>query len=358
VTKTQAEEYTQALSQVVAGGWRQISLGADLGVPKALGLTVEEWVHGRLGGYVKLSVEEGTTAAKELKAEGKTEREISSVTGMSPATVHRRLTASNEARNDREPGQLEHIASNEAEPMDTITAIVGTSAMREAAEAAVASPHVSHNNGDNEWYTPKLFIDAARAAMGPIDLDPASTAVANEIVGAEKFYTVDDDGLSKTWHGNVWLNPPYAQPLIAQFSETICKRYAAKEINRACVLVNNATETVWFQRMLELASAVCFVRGRVKFLDVQGEPTGMPLQGQAVIYLGEDPSRFAISFGELGHVTWNGAWVEAAAAREQVALTTVRDRAEHFRRTAEALDARLRAADPTFGKLPPKERDV
>ena len=65
-----AEEYTQALGQVVAGGWRQIALGERLGVPKALGLSVDEWVKRRLGGYVKLSIEERREAVEELTAKG------------------------------------------------------------------------------------------------------------------------------------------------------------------------------------------------------------------------------------------------------------------------------------------------
>lgn len=166
--------------------------------------------------------------------------------------------------------------------------------------------HVAHATGNNEWYTPRQFIDAARAAMGGIDLDPASSLVANKTVQAKKFFTADDDGLKQLWGGNVWMNPPYAQPLVTQFAEAVSEKFDKKEIKRACVLVNNATETSWFQRMLSSASAVCFLRGRVRFLDPGGEPSGAPLQGQTVLYLGENPYRFAKSFAELGQVLMKG----------------------------------------------------
>lgn len=82
-----AEEYTQALGQIVAGGWRQIALGERLGIPKALGLTTQEWVEQRLGGYVRLSVEERHGAVKELTDEGLSTRKIAAVTGVSHETV-------------------------------------------------------------------------------------------------------------------------------------------------------------------------------------------------------------------------------------------------------------------------------
>lgn len=171
----------------------------------------------------------------------------------------------------------------------------------------VSKPHVSNNSGNNEWYTPRPFIDAARGAMGTIHTDPASSAIANKTVGAETFYTTEDDGLTKPWKGNVWMNPPYAQPLVAQFSEAVSEKFDTKEIKSACVLVNNATETAWFQRMLMSAAAVCFLRSRVRFLDPFGEPSGAPLQGQAVIYMGKDPYRFARSFADLGCVLMKDA---------------------------------------------------
>jgi hypothetical protein len=95
------------------------------------------------------------------------------------------------------------------------------------------------------------------------------------------------------------MNPPYAQPLIADFCERLAECYDGGDVSAACVLVNNATETAWFHRLLSLASAVCFPRGRVKFLDPSGKP-GAPLQGQAIIYLGNDPRGFCGNFGGLG----------------------------------------------------------
>jgi hypothetical protein len=165
-----------------------------------------------------------------------------------------------------------------------------------------ADPHVAHNSGNNEWYTPADYLAAARVAMGGIDLDPASSAIANDRVQAAMFYTADQDGLTAPWHGRVWLNPPYAQPLMAHFAEAVADKYDAGEIRQACVLVNNATETAWFQRMFVSAAAICFPRGRVRYLDTAGHPTGAPLQGQAVIYFGPAVGPFRQAFTPFGPV--------------------------------------------------------
>lgn len=163
-------------------------------------------------------------------------------------------------------------------------------------------PHVAQNSGNNEWYTPADYITLAREVMGGVDVDPASSDIANQTVQADTFYTAEQDGLTQTWRGRVWCNPPYAQPLIAEFADAIANKYDEGEIEQACVLVNNATETGWFQRMLRSASAVCFPKSRIRFIDPQGNPSGAPLQGQAVLYFGRNVERFATSYSVKGEV--------------------------------------------------------
>lgn len=168
--------------------------------------------------------------------------------------------------------------------------------------ANVKTPHVTNNSGENEWYTPPVFIEAAREVMGDIDLDPASSEVADRTVKATTFYSKDDNGLKLPWYGRVWLNPPYAQPLIQFFAEKVVAEYDADNIEQAVVLVNNATETKWFQVMARTATAICFPTGRIKYLDATGTPANTPLQGQAFLYFGADNGRFMSVFEKFGVV--------------------------------------------------------
>jgi len=157
-------------------------------------------------------------------------------------------------------------------------------------------PHVLNNSGENEWYTPPEIIASARCVMGSIDLDPASSDLANGFVEAEEYITEEEDGLEVSWEGSVWLNPPYAQPLISHFIDKLVN----SKIKQACVLTNNGTDTKWGQVLINHASAVCFIAGRIKFIDKQGIPSGAPLQGQMICYLGPNAETFVKEFSKHG----------------------------------------------------------
>lgn len=174
---------------------------------------------------------------------------------------------------------------------------------QEQQREAVAKPHVTNNSGENEWYTPPQYIVAAREVMGEIDLDPASSEAAQKQVQATTFYSKDDDGLQQEWRGRVWMNPPYSGDLVGKFTEKLADAFDANEVTTAIVLVNNATESKWFQRLASSASAICFPKGRIKYLDSTGTPANSPLQGQAILYFGGDVSAFAEVFQQFGFIT-------------------------------------------------------
>ena len=173
---------------------------------------------------------------------------------------------------------------------------------KEVMREAVKKAHVANNSGNNEWYTPGKYIELARQVMGGIDTDPATSEIANRTVKAEKIFTAEDDGRNQVWSGRVWMNPPYAQPLMGDFAEAVSSKFESGEIDQATILVNNGTETQWFQRILGVATAVCFPKTRIKFVDPSGNPSGAPLQGQAILYLGKNVDAFAQAFSVEGVV--------------------------------------------------------
>jgi ParB family chromosome partitioning protein len=175
---------------------------------------------------------------------------------------------------------------------------------RSGFERMLNPAHVSFNTGENEWYTPWIYVQAAREVMGTIDTDPASSETANGIVKAKQYFTIEDDGRQQTWVGNIWMNPPYSQPLVTEFCALLVEKLKNREIKQACVLVNNATETNFYQNMMGECQAVCFIKGRVKFIDQNGESTGAPLQGQTILYFGEGYQKFAKVFSQFGVVLY------------------------------------------------------
>lgn len=161
--------------------------------------------------------------------------------------------------------------------------------------------HRARYTGENEWYTPAEHIEAARAAMGGIDLDPASSEAAQVVVKAEKFFTVLDDGLRHEWHGRIWLNPPYSQPEIHHFIEKLIAESTAGNVTQAIALTHNSTDTLWFHRLEEIAARICFTRGRIAFIDPQGDRAA-PTQGQAFFYIGENVEEFDSVFKQFGFI--------------------------------------------------------
>jgi ParB family chromosome partitioning protein len=172
--------------------------------------------------------------------------------------------------------------------------------MREVAREVIHN-HRAQGTGENEWYTPQEYVDAARKVMGAIDLDPASSELAQQTIKAGSFYSMDDDGLRHEWSGRVWLNPPYSQPAIHEFMQKAVDEFKAGNMTECIALTHNYTDTKWFHLAAEHAAAICFTRGRIAFVSPDGKKAA-PTQGQAFFYFGGRIDAFAAEFSRFGFV--------------------------------------------------------
>lgn len=104
------------------------------------------------------------------------------------------------------------------------------------------------------WLTPPEIL----AAVGPFDLDPCASLDRPWDTAAEH-YTVDDDGLSRSWSGLVWCNPPFG-PEAGRWLERCADHY------EAVALVPARTETRWFvSTVWNRATSILFLHGRPHF---------------------------------------------------------------------------------------------
>lgn len=91
-------------------------------------------------------------------------------------------------------------------------------------QTTLLPPEPETKTGTDENYTPNTaeqpIIDLVlKVFNGKIDLDPCSNDLDSPNVPAEIHYTKEIDGLGVMWWGNVFLNPPYSNPL--PFLETL-----------------------------------------------------------------------------------------------------------------------------------------
>lgn len=144
-----------------------------------------------------------------LRIPGISQVEAASLLNVSPRSV----ATAKKVEEQAEPELVEAVASGQ---VSVSAAAVITELPPETQHYAAANPqeapaiaanHRALGTGENEWYTPEKYLQAVRAVLGGIDLDPASCPLANETVKAARIFTVRDDGLKQPWSGRVFMNP-------------------------------------------------------------------------------------------------------------------------------------------------------
>ncbi len=153
-------------------------------------------------------------------------------------------------------------------------------------------------DANHERYTPAGVVDAVRKVLDRIDLDPASSAQANETVGASSYFTRDTDGLNMRWRGKVFLNPPFDD--WPAWLAKLEKEIATGRVKEAVVI--GPANVCAFRSLLLRGGLLLVPTERPKFLDPSADRLIAPPFGALICYWGEEKDRFVEVFGKQGMV--------------------------------------------------------
>lgn len=155
----------------------------------------------------------------------------------------------------------------------------------------------------DEWYTPKKLSKMIGEFLGGVDLDPSSTEQANKIIKAKKFYTKNEDALSKRWRARTcYLNPPFGSVGSKSVQNTFLKKlidhYNKGDIMEGLALIKASVGYRWFKKCYSLP--VCFLYKRLRFRTPSGAKTSMNPHGSCLVYLGPNTAAFSEKFSKKG----------------------------------------------------------
>jgi site-specific DNA-methyltransferase (adenine-specific) len=128
------------------------------------------------------------------------------------------------------------------------------------------------------WATPQALFDKLNQFYN-FTLDPCASA---DNAKCAKFYTEQDDGLSKDWSGEtVFVNPPYSN--VAGWVEKCYREYMDNGVT-SVLLIPSRTDTKYFHKHCMKADLIQFVKGRVKFENGSSKPNSAPFPSMIVVF--------------------------------------------------------------------------
>jgi ParB family chromosome partitioning protein len=158
-----------------------------------------------------------------------------------------------------------------------------------------------------EWFTPPEYIKAVKEVLGEIELDPASCEFANKVVGAERYYTKEDNGLVQQWTARtLFVNPPYGRYGTTRqkgeaevWIQKLLEEYLSGCVEEAILTVYAQLYKRWFEPLWDYP--ICFPTGRLSFYTDEGIKGRSP-HASAFIYFGNNPKKFVEVFNKFGPV--------------------------------------------------------
>jgi len=114
----------------------------------------------------------------------------------------------------------------------------------------------------DKWGTPQPFYNKLNSEFH-FTLDPCCEV---HTAKCAKFYTLEDNGLSKSWEGEiVFCNPPYSNGNIDLWMEK-CYLESLKPNTTVVALVAVSTSARWFHGFVLNKAELRFVERRIRFV--------------------------------------------------------------------------------------------
>ena len=128
-----------------------------------------------------------------------------------------------------------------------------------------------------EWLTPPELVKK----LGVFDLDPCSPINAPFLHAINNF-TIEDNGLGKEWFGRVYMNPPYGKNMDLWLDKL------GKHGNGIALIFARTETKCFFEKVWDVADALLFIKGRLKFYHVSGEQGGSAGAPSVFVAFGKD----------------------------------------------------------------------
>lgn len=150
-----------------------------------------------------------------------------------------------------------------------------------------------------DYFTPTELIDAARTAMGDVDLDAASHWIANRRHRIPDYFHINRSAFENPWHGRVWLNPPYGDN--APWFREILRHTATGEVEQLCMLSPVWAFTTAIARpVMAKASAFVMLNPTPQFWGNAKGKTGTN-NPHGILYIGDRSKEFFKAFEPFGY---------------------------------------------------------
>lgn len=128
------------------------------------------------------------------------------------------------------------------------------------------------------WETPNSLFEELDAKYH-FTLDPCCEITTAK---CKKFYTKEDDGLTKDWDNEiVFVNPPYGKDIKLWVEK--CYKESLKGV-KIVMLIPARTDTKYFHEFIYNKANIVFLKGRVKFLMDGKQLNPAPFPSMLVLY--------------------------------------------------------------------------